>query len=57
MPNGDQKLLAHENMRLAELKLLIHQFCGVNDDEQAIAIFLDLRSLVGRPGVLDREFV
>ena len=44
-------------MGLAELDLAVHFLRGVQDDEQRIAVDLDLRALVRVVRVLDREVV
>jgi hypothetical protein len=57
VPDGDRELRAEEEVQLAELDLL--QFVdvagGLEDDEEGVAVALELRPLVGLDRVLDRQ--
>ena len=57
MPDADDIALADEEMRLAEGDAAFDQLRGAGDDEQRVAILLDLRPLVRMLGILDRQIV
>lgn len=57
MPDADDVAGADEQMRLAEGDAAVDQLGGARDDEQGIAILLDLRPLVRMLGILDRQIV
>ena len=59
VPDGDDEVGAEEDQHLAELDLLLLLDVpgGLEDDEQRLVVDLELRPLVSRDGVLDREVV
>ena len=57
MPHADDEALADEEVRLAEGDAAVDQLRGAGDDEERVAVLLDLRPLVGVLGVLDGEVV
>ena len=57
MPDADDVALADEEVRLAEGDAAVDQLRGAGDDEERVAILLELRALVGVLGVLDGEVV
>ena len=57
MPDADDVAVADEEMRLAEGDAALDQLRGARDDEERVAVLLELRALVGVLGVLDGEVV
>ncbi len=59
VPDGQHEVRADEDVDLAELDLLdvIEVTRGAQDDEQRVAVALQLRTLVGDDRVLDRDLV
>ena len=57
VPDADDVALAEEEMGLAEGDAAVDQLRGARDDEQRVAILLELGALVGVLGVLDGEVV
>ncbi|MFK4506258.1 hypothetical protein ABIF81_001436 [Bradyrhizobium daqingense] len=57
MTHRDQIAVTDENVRLAEGDPALDQLRGARDDEQGLAILLDLGTLMGVVGVLDGEIV
>ena len=57
MPDADDVARADEEMRLAEGDAALDQLRGARDDEQRIAILLELWPLMRMLGVLDGEVV
>jgi hypothetical protein len=57
VPHRDQVAFADEQMGLAERDPALDQLRRSRHDEQAVAILLDFRPLVGMVGVLDGEIV
>ena len=57
MPDADDVALADEEVRLAEGNAAADELGGARDDEQRVAILLELRPLVRMLGVLDGEVV
>ena len=57
VPHGDREVRAEEQVQLAELDLLgrVEVPRGLEDDEQRVAVPLELRPLVGLDRVLDGE--
>ena len=55
MPDADDIAGADEQMRLAEGDAPVDQLRGAGDDEQRVAILLDLRPLVRMLGILDGQ--
>ena len=55
VPDADDVALADEDMRFAERDTAVDQLRGAGDDEQRVAILLELRPLVGMLGILDGE--
>ncbi len=59
MPDGDAEVRPNEQVQLAELDLLdvVEIASRAQDDEQGVAVALELGPLVRLHGVLDRELV
>lgn len=57
MAHRHQIAFADEDVRLAEGDAALDQLRGARDDEQSLAILLDLGPLMGVVGVLDGELV
>ena len=57
MPHADDEALADEEMGLAEGDPAVDQLRGARDDEQRVAVLLELRPGVRVLGVLDRQVV
>jgi len=57
MPDSDDIALANEDMGFAEGDPAIDKLSRAGDDEQGIAILLDLGPLVRMLGVFDRQFM
>jgi hypothetical protein len=55
--HGQHVVLAHEDVDLADGQAIGADVHGVQDDEQRVAILLDLRPLVAVAGVLDGQLV
>ena len=57
MADADDIALAEEEVGLAEGHPAVDQLRGAGDDEEGVAVLLELRPLVGVLGVVDREVV
>ena len=57
MRDADEIAFADEEVRLAEGDAAVDQLRGAGDDEERIAILLELRALVRVLGVLDGKLV
>ena len=57
MPHADDEAAADEEVGLAEGDAAVDQLRGARDDEQRVAVLLELRPGVRVLGVLDREVV
>jgi len=59
VPHGDGEVGSEEQVQLAELDLLqlVDVARGLEDDEQRVAVPLELRPLVGLDGVLDGQLM
>jgi hypothetical protein len=57
VPHGDDIAAADEDMGLTELHAALDALGGLQDDEQAFAVDLQLRPLMGAQGILDGELV
>ena len=55
MADRDDEAAADEQMGLAELDALVDHLGGAGDDEQAVAVALDLGSLMRLRRILDGE--
>ena len=57
MPDADDVALPEEEVRLAEGDAVVDQLRRAGDDEERVAVLLELGALVGVLGVLDGEVV
>ena len=57
MADGDHVAAPDEQVGLAEGNAPVHHLGGAGDDEQRLAVLLELGPLMGLEGILDGEFM
>jgi len=57
LAHRQHEVAADEDVHFADFELVAHHLDGIDDNEEQVAIFLDLRPLVAMARILDRQRV